>query len=88
MAMEMAMATLIKFRYIFLCEKIWTENNAWTENTAWTENKRGYLISNNSLVCTTGVDLNKRGLEPSVDLNKAWTVSLGWTVSVSVDGFR
>ena len=43
---------------------------------AWTENKRGYLISDNSLVCTTGVDLNKRGLEEIVDLNKAWTVSV------------
>ena len=27
----------------------------------------------NSLVCTTGMDLNKRGLEQGVDLNKAWT---------------
>ena len=69
-------------------EQAWTENKAWTENTARTENKGGYFNSNNSLVCTTGMNLNKRGLEPSVDLNKAWTVSLGWTVSVRVDGFR
>ena len=46
---------------------------AWTKNKAWKENKRDFGKNVDSLVCTTSVDSNKRGLEEGVDLNKAWT---------------
>ena len=69
---EQSVVILIKFLLA------WTENKRGRRASvdgeqAWTENKRGYFNSTNSLVCTTGMDLNKCGLEQSVDLNKLWT---------------
>jgi len=52
-------------------EQVWKENKCGRGTRVVFKN--GY-----TLICTTGMDLNKRGLEgrglePSVDLNKAWT---------------
>ena len=63
---------------VFDHKKTWTENKRGRRTSvdgeqAWTENKRGILKKVSPLRGTTGVDLNKCGLEQGVDLNKAWT---------------
>ena len=71
MAMEMAMATLIG--------KFFSVKKNCTETKAWTENKRGRRTSVDgeqawSFQFQQFPSLHdRRGLESSVDLNKAWT---------------